>query len=118
LDGSTVNAYKRHVLPSLIHLAMRIKTAAAERARIVPLASGTVVEIGAGSGLNLPYYGVEVERLYTLDPSPSLLRMARRAATRGTLSVAALPSGHAGVLVLADLVERIAEMAQDVELVE
>ena len=82
-----MNAYERHVLPWLIDLAMRTKTAAAERARIVPLASGTVVEIGVGSGLNLPYYGPRVERLYALDPSPSLLRMAKRAATRGTLSV-------------------------------
>jgi ubiquinone/menaquinone biosynthesis C-methylase UbiE len=82
-----MNAYERHVLPWLIHLAMRSEAAAAERARIVPRASGIVVEIGAGSGLNLPYYGPQVERLYALDPSPSLLRMAKRAATRGALSV-------------------------------
>jgi ubiquinone/menaquinone biosynthesis C-methylase UbiE len=84
LEGRIMNTYERHVLPWLIHLAMRTTAAGVERARIVPLASGIVVEIGAGSGLNLPYYGPQVARLYALDPSAPLLRMARRAATRGT----------------------------------
>jgi ubiquinone/menaquinone biosynthesis C-methylase UbiE len=82
-----MNAYERYCLPWLIHLAMRTKAAGAERARIVPLATGTVVEIGAGSGLNLPYYGPQVERLYALDPSATLLRMAQRAAARETRTV-------------------------------
>jgi SAM-dependent methyltransferase len=51
------------------------------------LATGTVVEIGAGSGLNLPYYGPQVERLYALDPSAPLLRMAQRAAAREARTV-------------------------------
>jgi ubiquinone/menaquinone biosynthesis C-methylase UbiE len=50
----------------------------AERARMVPLASGTEVEIGVGSGLNLAYHGPRVERLYALDPSAPRLRMAKR----------------------------------------
>jgi ubiquinone/menaquinone biosynthesis C-methylase UbiE len=54
------------------------KRTAAERARMVPLASGTVVEIGVGSGLNLAYHGPRVERLYALDPSAPRLRMAKR----------------------------------------
>ncbi len=82
-----MNVYERYCLPWLIHLAMRTKAAGAERARIVPLASGTVVEIGVGSGLNLPYYGPKVARLYALDPSAPLLRMAKRAATRGAMRI-------------------------------
>jgi len=79
----SVNVYERYLLPWLVHLAMQSRAAAAERARIVPLASGVVVEIGVGSGLNLPFYGPGVARLYGLDPSPPLLRMAKRgAATR------------------------------------
>jgi SAM-dependent methyltransferase len=82
-----MNAYERYLLPWLIHLAMRMKAAGAERARIVPLAAGTVVEIGVGSGLTFPYYGSQVERLYALDPAAQLLRMARRAAPRGAMPV-------------------------------
>lgn len=82
-----MSVYERYVLPWLIHLAMRAKAATAERSRIVPLASGVVIEIGVGSGLNLPWYGPGVERLYALDPSPALLRMARRRAARLSLLV-------------------------------
>jgi ubiquinone/menaquinone biosynthesis C-methylase UbiE len=82
-----MHAYERYLLPWLIHLAMRSRAAAAERARIVPLASGTVVEIGVGSGLNLAYYGPGVERLYALDPSAPLLRMAKRRAARHAMAV-------------------------------
>lgn len=73
-----MNLYEKYILPRLIHLAMRNKAATAERVRFVPLASGTVLEVGAGSGLNLPFYGPKVDRLYALDPSRELWRMARR----------------------------------------
>lgn len=69
--------YARHVLPRLIELAMKNKAAGKERARFVPLAGGVVLEVGVGSGLNIPIYGPAVQKLYALDPSPELLRMAR-----------------------------------------
>lgn len=70
--------YSRYVLPRLIDLAMRQESETAERARLVPLARGRVLEVGFGSGLNLPFYGPAVERLYGLDPSRELWRLARR----------------------------------------
>ncbi|MGH7318017.1 MAG: class I SAM-dependent methyltransferase [Candidatus Rokuibacteriota bacterium] len=69
--------YEKYVLPRLIHLAMRNKAATAERAKFVPLASGTVLEVGAGSGLNVPFYGPKVRALFALDPSLELWTMAR-----------------------------------------
>ncbi|MGZ8269255.1 MAG: class I SAM-dependent methyltransferase [Burkholderiales bacterium] len=72
--------YQRYVLPRLIDLAMRDKEFTRYRSRVVPQASGTVLEIGIGSGLNLPFYGPGVERLYALDPSPELLAMVRERA--------------------------------------
>ncbi|GIK80982.1 MAG: methyltransferase [Alphaproteobacteria bacterium] len=72
--------YQDHVLPLLIHLSMRQRNLAAYRARVVPAAQGRVLEIGIGSGLNLPYYGTAVEQIIGLDSSPKLLAMARKAA--------------------------------------
>ena len=70
--------YGRHVLPRLIDVAMRSRDAMAERGKLVPRATGAVLEVGVGSGLNLALYGSGVERVYGLDPSPELARMARR----------------------------------------
>lgn len=69
--------YQNQVVPLLINLAMRQRNLAAYRNRIVPAAEGRVLEIGIGSGLNLPFYTRNVERVIGLDPSPKLLSMAR-----------------------------------------
>lgn len=73
-----MNVYEKYVLPRLIHLGMRSKVATAERRRFIPLASGTVLEVGVGSGINLPFYGPKVQKLYALDPSRELWEMARK----------------------------------------
>jgi ubiquinone/menaquinone biosynthesis C-methylase UbiE len=53
------------------------------RREVVPPARGRVLEVGVGSGLNLPLYGRDVEALLALDPSSRLLSMARRRVTPG-----------------------------------
>ena len=70
--------YQDQIVPLLINLAMRRRDLAAYRSRVVPAADGRVLEIGVGSGLNLPFYSRSVERLIGLDPSPKLLSMLRR----------------------------------------
>jgi ubiquinone/menaquinone biosynthesis C-methylase UbiE len=70
--------YQDQVVPILTHLAGRQKNLAAYRGRVVPAAEGRVLEIGIGSGLNLPFYSQNVQHLVGLDPSPKLLAMARR----------------------------------------
>jgi ubiquinone/menaquinone biosynthesis C-methylase UbiE len=58
------------------------------RARLVAAARGAVLEIGIGSGLNLPFYSTGVTRLYGVDPSEELLAIARRSATNTPFPVA------------------------------
>lgn len=69
--------YQNQIVPYLIDLAMRQRKLAAYRSRIVSAAEGYVLEIGVGSGLNLPFYSQSVLRVIGLDPSPKFLSMAR-----------------------------------------
>ena len=69
--------YQRHVVPCLTHLAMRQKPLLPFRQRVIGAAGGRVLEIGIGSGLNLPLYGAAVTSVIGLEPSSELLNMAR-----------------------------------------
>jgi ubiquinone/menaquinone biosynthesis C-methylase UbiE len=72
--------YGDHILPRMIDWAMRGEDFDAYRKRLASKARGRVLEIGVGSGLNLPHYGPEVELVVGLDPSARLLDKAKRAA--------------------------------------
>ena len=68
--------YEETVLPWAINRVMAKKEFAFERERFVPLASGQVLEIGMGSGFNIPFYTPSVERLFGLEPSVKLKQHA------------------------------------------
>jgi ubiquinone/menaquinone biosynthesis C-methylase UbiE len=79
--------YQDQIVPLLINWSMRQKDLAAYRARIIPAAEGRVLEIGIGSGLNLPFYSRNVARVIGLEASPRLLAMARQVERTGNGSV-------------------------------
>jgi ubiquinone/menaquinone biosynthesis C-methylase UbiE len=61
--------YEDHVLPRVIDLLLGSKRMGKLRARAMEGLGGTVVEIGFGSGTNVPYYPREVERVLAVDPA-------------------------------------------------
>jgi ubiquinone/menaquinone biosynthesis C-methylase UbiE len=80
--------YDRYVLPRLLDYAMRDKPIMRQRAKVVPLARGRVLEVGIGSGLNLAFYDKsKVDKVVGLDPSPELQAMARRRAAEAGVDV-------------------------------
>jgi ubiquinone/menaquinone biosynthesis C-methylase UbiE len=70
--------YQRWVLPRLINVGMRSERLLPLRERQIAQAHGRVLEIGIGSGLNLPFYRRDIELVIGVDPSLELLTMARR----------------------------------------
>jgi ubiquinone/menaquinone biosynthesis C-methylase UbiE len=83
-----VNLYDRFVLPRVVHFACSRRPNMRQRAKVVPAASGRVLEIGFGSGLNLPFYDrAQVQRLWALEPTEEMWSLAREAATRAPYPV-------------------------------
>ena len=82
--------YDRHILPGLLHLVMKSRAVTRQRRDVIPAAAGRVLEIGVGSGLNLPHYGAPARAVYGLDPAAPLLARARRTRRQATIPVALL----------------------------
>ena len=97
-----MNFYARRVLPHIINLAMKNRDATRLREVWVPQARGKVLEIGIGSGLNLPFYSSEVECVYGVDPSLALQEMARKKEAAGRTKVEFLAQSAEEPLPFAD----------------
>lgn len=73
--------YDNHILPKVVQFTCSMKPNMYQRKRVVPRAEGVVLEIGIGTGLNLPFYNPEkISKVIGLDPSPYMTRTARKVA--------------------------------------
>ena len=79
--------YEEYILPHLVNLTMRNRRLRPYRERVIGAAQGRVLEIGVGSGLNLPLYPARVREIIALETSPRLLAMSRRLASGLSLQV-------------------------------
>ena len=86
--------YSKYVLPRVVHFTCGQKPAMKQREKIIPLAQGRVLEIGIGSGLNIPYYDArQVSHLWGLDPSREMWAIAKRNAEEHHLDAEFIESG-------------------------
>ena len=93
--------YQHYILPRIIDVSMRNKETTRLRSTWIPRARDEVLEVGIGSGLNLAFYSSQVERVYGVDPSLELQRMARKRLT-GSIPVEFFSQSAEEPLPLAD----------------
>jgi ubiquinone/menaquinone biosynthesis C-methylase UbiE len=80
--------YATYVLPHLIDLACGTGDVAKQREKVIPRATGRVLEVGMGPGLNLPFYDrSSVQLVWGLEPSEGMRRKAARALAETDLDV-------------------------------
>ena len=89
-----MSLYDKYVLPKFLNCACGSKPVSRQRQKVVPLVEGKVLEVGIGSGLNLPFYDKsKIDELWGLDPSEELSDMARKVADRENIVVNFISSG-------------------------
>ncbi|MGB1403808.1 MAG: class I SAM-dependent methyltransferase [Porticoccaceae bacterium] len=114
--------YDKYILPHFLNCACGTKPIQYQREKVVPLATGLVLEIGIGSGLNIPFYNTsKVTQVLGLDPSEELNRMARKVAEEKGLAVEfilggaeaiALPDNHVDTVLVTYTMCTIPQVAE------
>lgn len=70
--------YSRYIAPGLVDCACGTKPIAYQRRKLIPQATGVVLEIGAGGGHNFALYDrTKVSRLIALEPEPGMVKRGR-----------------------------------------
>jgi ubiquinone/menaquinone biosynthesis C-methylase UbiE len=82
-----VALYTDHILPRIIDRACNLKVAREQRARVCAGLSGEVVEIGFGSGLNVPFYPAAVTRVAAVEPADVAWKLAGKRVTGSAVPV-------------------------------
>lgn len=81
-------SYEKYLLPKLLDCCCSTKPIKYQREKIIPNASGKVLEIGIGSGLNIPFYNIsKIDKIYGLDPSIQLCKKAIKKAEKINMNI-------------------------------
>ena len=80
--------YDRYILPKFLNCACGSKPINYQRQKVVPLATGKVLDIGIGSGLNIPFYNSDkIDKVIGIDPSHELIELAKELANDSKASI-------------------------------
>lgn len=96
--------YERQLLPRIVDISLRSEEFAKVRARVAAGLSGEVLEIGFGSGLNVPHYPATVTKVIAVDPATTGRKLAAERISQSTVPVefagldaGALPADDASI---------------------
>ena len=80
--------YDKYILPKFLNCACGSKPINYQRQKVVPLAKGKVLDIGIGSGLNIPFYNSDkIDKVIGIDPSYELIELAKELANDSKASI-------------------------------
>ena len=83
-----MSLYNKYILPKFLNCACGSKPINYQRQKVVPLAKGKVLDIGIGSGLNIPFYNSDkIDQVIGIDPSHELLELAKELANDSKASI-------------------------------
>jgi len=100
--------YNKYILPKVLNCACGSKPINYQRNKIVPLAEGVVLDIGIGSGLNIPFYNKsKIKYLYGLDPSKELIEIAKPLADKNRLKIEFLECGAENIPLLDNSIDTV-----------
>tara|TARA_B100001063_G_C16700126_1_gene522107 strand:- start:195 stop:812 length:618 start_codon:yes stop_codon:yes gene_type:complete len=89
-----LSLYDKYILPKVLNCTCGSKPISYQRKKVVPLAKGKILDIGIGSGLNIPFYDLsKIDKIYGLDPSSELIKIAKKIAVKKNISIEFLLCG-------------------------
>ena len=83
-----MSLYEKYVLPKFLNCTCGSKPINYQRKKVVPLAQGLVLDVGIGSGLNIPFYDMsKIDKVLGLDPSVELNNLAKDVAEEHQIDI-------------------------------
>jgi ubiquinone/menaquinone biosynthesis C-methylase UbiE len=80
--------YERNILPRVVDFACGTRVVQRQREKVVPHAKGRVLEVGMGSGHNLPFYdSTQVDTVIGLEPAEEMRAFAKRRAVGMAINI-------------------------------
>jgi len=114
--------YDKYVLPKVLNCTCGSKPIQYQRKKVVPLAEGIVLDVGIGSGLNIPFYDMnKIDKVLGLDPSEELNNIAKGVAAENEINIdfmlcgaedIPLPDNHVDTLLITYTMCTIPEVAE------
>jgi len=84
--------YNRYIMPRFVDFACGMSMLTEQREQVVPAAEGTVLEVGIGSGLNLPFYDrTRVERVIGVEPDEGMWKRSAKRRADAPVQVDRIP---------------------------